>query len=152
MVTNPTLSKKNTIPDQPASQRVNRENLPRHLAIIMDGNGRWAKERNLSRIQGHRAGAESVRVIVRSCRKIGIPVLTLYAFSKENWQRPSREVQALWQLLSRYLKSELFGKVNNISDLSLPFVRFINDLSSIPYKFTQYTFFLNNISVILNVS
>jgi undecaprenyl diphosphate synthase len=107
MVTVPDLSKENTIPGQPATDRFNVEKLPRHLAIIMDGNGRWAQERNLSRIEGHRAGAESVRIIVRTCRKIGIPILTLYAFSKENWQRPGREVQALWRLLSRYLKSEL---------------------------------------------
>lgn len=107
MVTVPDLSKDNTIPGQPATDRFNVEKLPHHLAIIMDGNGRWAQERNLSRIEGHRAGAESVRIIVRTCRKIGIPILTLYAFSKENWQRPGREVQALWRLLSRYLKSEL---------------------------------------------
>jgi len=127
MVTNPNLSKKNTIPDQTASERVTLENLPRHLAIIMDGNGRWAKERNLSRIEGHRAGAESVRVIVRSCRKIGIPVLTLYAFSKENWQRPSREVQALWQLLSRYLKSELKEMLENSIRLNA-----IGDIQELP--------------------
>jgi undecaprenyl diphosphate synthase len=107
MVPVPDLPKENTIPSQPATERFNVEKLPRHLAIIMDGNGRWAQERNLSRIEGHRAGAESVRIIVRTCRKIGIPILTLYAFSKENWQRPVREVQALWRLLSRYLKSEL---------------------------------------------
>jgi undecaprenyl diphosphate synthase len=107
MVTIPNLSEENTVPDQPATEKVTFEKLPQHLAIIMDGNGRWAKERNLSRIEGHRAGAESVRAIVRASRRIGIPVLTLYAFSKENWQRPSREVQALWRLLSRYLKSEL---------------------------------------------
>ncbi|MBW1979741.1 MAG: isoprenyl transferase [Deltaproteobacteria bacterium] len=89
------------------------EKLPQHLAIIMDGNGRWAKQRNLTRIEGHRQGAESVRLIVRACRKIGIPVLTLYAFSKENWQRPSLEVQALWQLLRDYLKSELSEMLEN---------------------------------------
>jgi undecaprenyl diphosphate synthase len=96
-----------TDPKQPAAERLSSEKLPQHLAIIMDGNGRWARERNLSRIEGHRAGAESVRTIVRACRRIGIPILTLYAFSKENWQRPGREVQALWRLLSSYLKSEL---------------------------------------------
>ena len=88
MITTPNLSKNNTIPDQPASEKVNRENLPRHLAIIMDGNGRWAKERNLSRIQGHRAGAESVRVIVRSCRKIGIPVLPFTLSPKKTGSAP----------------------------------------------------------------
>jgi undecaprenyl diphosphate synthase len=87
--------------------------LPRHLAIIMDGNGRWAQERNLGRIEGHRAGAESVRTIVRCCRRIGISILTLYAFSKENWQRPRREVNALWRLLARYLKSELNEMLGN---------------------------------------
>ena len=127
MATIPNLSKKNAIPDQPVSERVTRENLPRHLAIIMDGNGRWAKERNLSRIEGHRAGAESVRVIVRSCRKIGIPVLTLYAFSKENWQRPSREIQALWRLLSKYLKSELEEMMENSIRLNA-----IGDIKELP--------------------
>jgi undecaprenyl diphosphate synthase len=121
------LSKKNTLPTPPTSERSRFDNLPRHLAIIMDGNGRWAKERNLSRIEGHRAGAESVRVIVRSCRKIGIPVLTLYAFSKENWQRPSREVQALWRLLSRYLKSELGEMMENSIRLNT-----IGDIRELP--------------------
>jgi undecaprenyl diphosphate synthase len=107
MATIPDLSKENTTSGQRATNGFTVEKLPHHLAIIMDGNGRWAQERNLSRIEGHRAGAESVRIIVRVCRRIGIPILTLYAFSKENWQRPGREVQALWRLLSRYLKSEI---------------------------------------------
>jgi undecaprenyl diphosphate synthase len=109
----PNLSKQDSLSGQPSAERTSFERLPQHLAIIMDGNGRWAKERNLSRIEGHRSGAESVRVIVRSCRKINIPILTLYAFSKENWQRPSGEVQALWRLLSRYLKSELEEMLEN---------------------------------------
>jgi undecaprenyl diphosphate synthase len=83
------------------------ERLPRHIAIIMDGNGRWARERNRSRIFGHREGSNSVRDVVSWCRRLGIPYLTLYAFSKENWQRPDREVKALWQLLKRFLKSQL---------------------------------------------
>lgn len=83
------------------------EKLPRHLAIIMDGNGRWAKERGLSRLEGHRAGAESVRVIVRAARNLNIPYLTLYAFSRENWRRPKVEVRGLWTILRRYLKSEI---------------------------------------------
>jgi undecaprenyl diphosphate synthase len=81
--------------------------LPRHIAIIMDGNGRWATRRGLSRVQGHRRGKESVRAIVEKAREIGIEYLTLYAFSSENWQRPEREVNALMQLLRRYLKSEV---------------------------------------------
>lgn len=89
------------------TQEIPPERLPSHLAIIMDGNGRWAKERGLSRLEGHRAGAESVKVIVRAVRKYNIPHLTLYAFSKENWGRPGAEIRGLWTLLRRYLKSEL---------------------------------------------
>lgn len=84
--------------------------LPRHVAIIMDGNGRWATDRGLTRIQGHRRGKDSVREIVETAREIGIEVLTLYAFSSENWNRPRREVEALMRLLRRYLKTEV-GKM-----------------------------------------
>jgi undecaprenyl diphosphate synthase len=80
--------------------------LPNHVAIIMDGNGRWAKKRLLNRIQGHEKGSEAVRTIVRTCREIGIPYLTLYAFSTENWLRPKSEVDALMGLLDKFLKSE----------------------------------------------
>ena len=82
------------------------ENLPGHLAIIMDGNGRWAQKHLLNRINGHNKGAETVRKIIRACRKIGIPYLTLYAFSTENWQRPKHEVAALMSLLKKFLESE----------------------------------------------
>jgi undecaprenyl diphosphate synthase len=81
--------------------------LPRHIAIIMDGNGRWAKQRGLPRLEGHRAGAESVRAIVRACGELGIEYLTLYAFSVENWNRPRTEVSALMRLLEFYLKQEI---------------------------------------------
>lgn len=81
--------------------------LPAHVAIIMDGNGRWAKKRLANRVKGHEQGLEVVRVIVRACREIGIPFLTLYAFSTENWQRPKAEVMALMMLLKMFLKSEL---------------------------------------------
>ncbi len=80
--------------------------LPRHVAIIMDGNGRWAKQRQLPRIEGHRAGAESARVIIRAAGELGIKYLTLYAFSVENWNRPKEEVDALMKYLVHYLKSE----------------------------------------------
>lgn len=83
------------------------DRLPRHVAIIMDGNGRWAKKRLRNRITGHEEGAKSVREVVRCCRELGIPYLTLYAFSKENWQRPAAEVKGLWLLLKRFLASEL---------------------------------------------
>jgi len=83
------------------------KNIPRHVAIIMDGNGRWAKQRGKARIEGHRAGSESVRAIVRACGELGIEYLTLYAFSSENWNRPRAEVSALMHLLEFYLKQEI---------------------------------------------
>ncbi len=80
--------------------------LPAHVAVIMDGNGRWAKKQLLGRVKGHEQGSETVRSIVRACRKIGIPNLTLFAFSTENWQRPKAEISALMHLLKRFLQSE----------------------------------------------
>src|SRR5512147_755270 len=80
--------------------------LPPHVAIIMDGNGRWAKQRGLPRIEGHRVGAESARVIIRAAGELGIKYLTLYAFSVENWNRPKDEVDKLMQYLVHYLKTE----------------------------------------------
>ena len=80
--------------------------LPRHVAVIMDGNGRWAKKRLLNRIKGHEKGTEAVRTIVRTCRELGISILTLYAFSTENWQRSKSEIAALMLLLERFLDSE----------------------------------------------
>lgn len=100
--------------------------LPRHVAIIMDGNGRWARQRNLDRIEGHIAGTESVRDVVTCSREVGISYLTLYAFSKENWSRPREEVRQLWSLLEIFLQSELelmqktdirFNAIGAISDL-----------------------------------
>jgi len=79
------------------------DRLPRHIAVIMDGNGRWARERGLPRIEGHRRGSESVRACTTACMEAGVPYLTLYAFSKENWQRPADEVGALMLLLDRFL-------------------------------------------------
>ena len=81
--------------------------LPSHVAIIMDGNGRWAKERGLPRVEGHRHGAESVRAVVRAAGEVGIKYLTLYAFSVENWNRPKEEVDTLMKYLARYLKNEV---------------------------------------------
>jgi len=82
-------------------------NIPQHVAIIMDGNGRWAKQRHLPRVEGHRQGAESVRAIVRAAGEVGIKYLTLYAFSVENWNRPKDEVDTLMKYLARYLKNEI---------------------------------------------
>ena len=91
------------------------DRLPRHVAVIMDGNGRWAEQRGFSRIEGHRRGKDSVHAIVEASRRLGIEYLSLFAFSTENWHRPRREVSALMALLRRYLRSEL-GKMmkNNI--------------------------------------
>ena len=81
--------------------------LPRHIAVIMDGNGRWARKRLLPRAAGHRAGVKPVREIIEACCRLGIEALTLYAFSVENWKRPKAEIQTLWALLRQYLKQEL---------------------------------------------
>ena len=89
------------------------EKLPKHVAAIMDGNGRWAKKRMMNRVKGHEEGTESVRVIVRTSRKLGIKYLTLYAFSEENWKRPRHEITALMGILKRFLKSELPEMMNN---------------------------------------
>ena len=88
-------------------RRIRAEALPRHVAVIMDGNGRWAERRGLDRIEGHRAGIESVRAVVRAAHELGVRQLTLYAFSTENWSRPQGEVDELMRLLERYLESEL---------------------------------------------
>ena len=87
--------------------------LPRHIAVIMDGNGRWAQRRGLSRIEGHRRGKDSVRAIVETARRLHIPFLSLFAFSTENWQRPRREVDALMRLLLRYLRTEVKKLMKN---------------------------------------
>jgi undecaprenyl diphosphate synthase len=101
--------------------------LPRHVAIIMDGNGRWAQRRNLPRIEGHREGAESVRDVVRAARQIGLEALTLYAFSSQNWARPVEEVAALMELLRDYLISERTEILEN--DIRL---RAIGDTERLP--------------------
>jgi undecaprenyl diphosphate synthase len=87
--------------------------LPAHIAIIMDGNGRWARQRNLVRIIGHKAGVAAVRSTVETCAQLGIEALTLYAFSVENWKRPRLEIEGLWHLLRRYLKRELETLMEN---------------------------------------
>jgi len=113
-----------------------RGNLPRHVAIIMDGNGRWAKARGAPRLFGHRAGRESVREVVRGCAALGVEVLTLYTFSTENWDRPAREVSALMTMLRATLRHERAElKANNvrlqvigrITDLPAPVRRAIEE-------------------------
>lgn len=85
---------------------VDKNKLPKHIAIIMDGNGRWAKARGLPRVAGHRAGIKAVREVVETCARLGIEALTLYAFSVENWRRPRREIRALMSLLEDFLAKE----------------------------------------------
>jgi undecaprenyl diphosphate synthase len=94
-------------PDEALARQVNAEHLPSHVAIIMDGNGRWAAQRHLPRVEGHRAGIDSVRDVVETSARLGIDVLTLYAFSIENWKRPRAEVNTLMMLLKRYIRLEL---------------------------------------------
>ena len=94
-------------------EQVNPEKLPRHVAIIMDGNGRWAKKKGLSRIIGHQNGVKSVREVVKTTRELGIEWLTLYAFSEENWKRSKYEIKALMDLLKRYLNTELKEMLEN---------------------------------------
>jgi undecaprenyl diphosphate synthase len=114
-------------PDAALARQVAYDRLPAHIAIIMDGNGRWAAQRHLPRVEGHRAGIEAVRDTVECAARLGIKVLTLYAFSVENWKRPKSEVSTLMMLLKRYLRSELstllrndirFGVIGRIEELA----------------------------------
>ncbi|MBU3955058.1 di-trans,poly-cis-decaprenylcistransferase, partial [bacterium] len=102
-------------------------NTPRHIAIIMDGNGRWAKEKHLPRMKGHAAGAEAVRRTVEACRELGIGYLTLFAFSTENWKRSKSEVKFLFSLLGRFLVGEKKNMLKNGIKFSV-----IGDVSALP--------------------
>lgn len=115
--------------DSADAAELDRNRLPAHVAIIMDGSGRWAKKRLLNRVKGHEQGSESVRTIVRTSRELGISYLTLYAFSTENWQRPKAEVSALMALLSRFLKSELKEMQDNNIRLNA-----IGQIERLPHK------------------
>lgn len=102
-------------------------NIPKHIAIIMDGNGRWAKKRGLPRTFGHRAGVETIKELVKECGRLGVKYLTLYAFSTENWKRPSDEVGALMDLLVEFLAKELKElHENNV------IINYIGDISELP--------------------
>lgn len=127
----------NSKTSSPGIETLTSKQLPTHIAIIMDGNGRWAKKHLLSRIKGHEKGAEAVRTVVRTCREIGIPVLTLYAFSTENWERPKSEIAALMRLLKRFLESELnemqqnnirLGTIGQIERLPASIRKTLNDV------------------------
>jgi undecaprenyl diphosphate synthase len=100
-------------PDETLARQIQFDRLPTHVAVIMDGNGRWAAQRHLPRVEGHRAGIDAVRDTVETAARLGIDVLTLYAFSLENWKRPATEVSTLMLLLKRYLRSELNTLLRN---------------------------------------
>ncbi|MCH3963992.1 MAG: isoprenyl transferase [Clostridium sp.] len=127
-------------------------NIPKHIGIIMDGNGRWAKKRNLPRTLGHKAGVEAIREIVKECSNIGVKYLTLYAFSTENWCRPRDEVSALMRLLVQYLRRE-FSELdkNNV------IINHIGDISQLPELCQKelesaYENTRNNTGLILNLA
>jgi undecaprenyl diphosphate synthase len=109
------------------ARQVDFDRLPAHVAVIMDGNGRWAAQRHLPRVEGHRSGIESVRETVEGSARLGIKVLTLYAFSVENWKRPAAEVSTLMMLLKRYLRSELNTLLRN--DIRFKVVGRVEDLA-----------------------
>ncbi|MDY6861458.1 MAG: isoprenyl transferase [Thermodesulfobacteriota bacterium] len=112
--------------------KIDLKRLPVHIAIIMDGNGRWAKKRNLARIFGHQKGILTVRRIIKNCRKLGIKILTLYAFSQENWKRPNHEVTLLMDLLKEYLLTEMPELIKNNIRLHA-----IGDLKNLPKEVYQ---------------
>lgn len=127
-------------------------NIPKHIAIIMDGNGRWAKERNMPRTFGHKAGVETIREIVKECSNLGVKYLTLYAFSTENWKRPRDEVNTLMNLLLTYLKNE-FNELhkNNV------IINSIGDISHLPKScieelISAYEKTKNNTGLTLNLA
>lgn len=131
---------------------IDKNNIPKHIAIIMDGNGRWAKERNLPRTFGHKAGVETIRKIVKECDRLGVKYLTLYAFSTENWRRPQDEVTALMKLLVEYLKNE-FKELNENGVV----INHIGDISKLPKGCqdelnTAYRNTKNNSGVVLNLA
>lgn len=131
---------------------LNYDAMPKHIAIIMDGNGRWAKKRGLPRTLGHKAGVEAIRGIVKECNKLGIKYLTLYAFSTENWVRPQDEVNALMNLLVEYLKNE-FEELNSNNVV----INHIGDISKLPKKcqdelISAYNKTKNNTGVVLNLA
>jgi undecaprenyl diphosphate synthase len=123
-------------PEETLARQIDFERLPAHVAVIMDGNGRWAAQRHLPRVEGHRAGIQSVREVVEGSARLGIGVLTLYAFSVENWKRPPTEVSTLMMLLKRYLRAELntllrndirFHVIGRLEDLAADIQRELRD-------------------------
>ena len=135
------------------ARQIHPERLPRHVAIIMDGNGRWAGQRHLPRVEGHRAGIDAVRDVVETSARVGLDVLTLYAFSVENWKRPAAEVNTLMMLLKRYLRAELrtlltnnirFNVIGRTEELARDIVRELGDAEQ---KTSRNTGMLFNIAL-----
>jgi undecaprenyl diphosphate synthase len=133
-------------------EHINKDNLPRHIAVIMDGNGRWAEKRSLNRIAGHRIGIKRAKEVITSCRELGIEALTIYAFSTENWSRPKREIKALMTLLKRFVRNEGNKLVQN--NIRLNIIGNINDLpedvAEVLNEFIQKT--KSNTGMILNTA
>ncbi|MBI5143737.1 MAG: di-trans,poly-cis-decaprenylcistransferase, partial [Candidatus Omnitrophica bacterium] len=130
----------------------NPNNIPQHVAIIMDGNGRWAAKKALPKIAGHRAGVKAVRKVLRGAKDLGIKVLTLYTFSTENWNRPKREVAALFRLLEEYLDKEANGLIKNNIRFSI-----IGDIKGLPESLQEKLAKViestkNNTGLILNLA
>ncbi|MBK1810656.1 isoprenyl transferase [Clostridium sp. YIM B02505] len=131
---------------------LNYDNIPKHIAIIMDGNGRWAKQRNLPRTLGHKAGVETIRRIIKECDKLGVKYITLYAFSTENWKRPKDEVSALMDLLVEYLKKE-FDELNKSNVV----INHIGDISKLPQRCSKelisaYEKTKDNTGIVMNLA
>ena len=146
------LRKKRDVSADVSADMLDPQNIPHHVAIIMDGNGRWAKRRNMPRSYGHRAGADTLKRIVVAASDLGIKVLTVYAFSTENWKRPVTEVSFIMELLSRYLTSEIeeFNR-NNVQ------VRFMGSREGLPEVVKQKMDHAveatkNNTGIILNLA
>jgi undecaprenyl diphosphate synthase len=131
---------------------LNKSNIPKHIAIIMDGNGRWAKKKGLPRIMGHRQGIERVKEIVGACKGLGIDTLTLYAFSVENWKRPRPEVNTLMRLLEQFVKRELNSLIKN--DVRIKVIGRIDELPENITRLLKETEFItkDNKSLMLNLA
>lgn len=144
------LFKKNTI--KKTSDNIDYTNIPLHIAIIMDGNGRWATKRGLPRAMGHKAGVEAIREIIKECNRLGIKYLTLYAFSTENWIRPKDEIDNLMKLLVEYLRNE-FDELNSNGVV----INHIGDITKLPPKCVKelqnaYEKTKNNKGVVMNLA
>jgi len=126
----------------PASGAAARSDVPGHIAIIMDGNGRWAKQRGLPRIEGHRRGVETVRTITFAARDLGVRMLTLYAFSVENWRRPQDEVGGLMGLLEFYLKRVCFRTIGRTDEMPAGVQKLLRQTEEKTRQFTDYTLVL----------